>query len=138
MTLIRRERFGLDVPDIWRRMFENDLQGGWLRLEEFADGDDIVVRSEIPGVDPERDVELTVDDGVLRITARREERSEQKDKDGFRSEFRYGTFVRSVTLPHGVNEDDVKASYKDGILEIRISGGAAETREAKKIAVTKE
>ena len=138
MTLIRRERFGLDVPDIWRRMFENDLQGGWLRVEEFADGDDFVIRSEIPGIDPERDVELTIDDGVLRISARREERSEHKDKDGFRSEFRYGTFVRSVVLPRGVNEDDVKASYKDGILEIRIAGGGAERRGAKKIAVRKE
>jgi HSP20 family protein len=138
MTLIRKERFGLDVPDIWRRMFENDLQGGWLRVEEFADGDDFVIRSEIPGVDPERDVELTIDDGVLRISARREERSEHKDKDGFRSEFRYGTFERSVVLPRGVNEDDIKASYKDGILEIRISGGGDERREAKKIAVTKE
>ncbi|MGZ6095546.1 MAG: Hsp20/alpha crystallin family protein [Polyangiales bacterium] len=138
MTLIRKERFGLDVPEIWRRMFENDLQGGWLRVEEFVDGDDLVIRSEIPGVDPERDVELTIDDGVLRISARREERSEQKDKNGFRSEFRYGTFVRNVVLPPGVNEDDIKASYKDGILEIRISGGGADKREAKKIAVTKE
>ena len=92
----------------------------------------------IPGIDPERDVELTIDDGVLRISARREERLEHKDKDGFRSEFRYGTFVRSVVLPRGVDEDDIKASYKDGILEIRISGGSAEHREARKIAVTKE
>jgi HSP20 family protein len=138
MTLIHKERFGLDVPDIWRRMFENDVQSGWLRVEEFADGDDFVIRSEIPGIDPERDVELTIDDGVLRISARREERSEHKDKDGFRSEFRYGTFVRSVVLPRGVDEDDIRASYKDGILEIRISGAGANKREAKKITVTKE
>ena len=138
MTLMRRERFGLDVPDIWRRMFENDLEGGgWLRVEEFRDGDEFVVRSELPGVDPERDVELTVTDGVLRISARREERTEHKEKDAYRSEFRYGTFVRSVVLPRGVDEDDIKASYKDGILEIRIPSGAAK-REAKKIAVAKE
>jgi HSP20 family protein len=138
MTLIHKERFGLDMPDIWRRMFDNDIQGGWLRVEEFADGDDFVIRSEIPGIDPERDVELTIEDGVLRIHARREERSEHKENDGFRSEFRYGTFVRNVVLPRGVNEDDIRASYKDGILEIRISGGGAKKREAKKITVTKE
>jgi HSP20 family protein len=137
MTLMRRERFGLDVPEIWRRMFENDLEaGGWLRVEELRDGDTFVVRAELPGIDPERDVELTISDGVLRITAHREERKEQKDKDAVRSEFRYGTFVRNIVLPRGVDEDDIKASYKDGILEIRISGGA-EKREAKKIPVTK-
>ncbi len=138
MTLTRKERVGLDVPDFWRRMVDSDFQGGWLRVEEFADGDDFVIRSEIPGVDPERDLELTIDDGVLRISARREERSEQKDKDGFRSEFRYGTFVRNVVLPRRVSEDDIKATYKDGILEIRISGAGAQTHEAKKISVTKE
>jgi HSP20 family protein len=138
MTLMRRERFGLDVPDIWRRMFESDLEGGgWLRVEEYRDGDEFVVRSELPGVDPERDVELTLTDGVLRINAHREERTEHKEKDGYRSEFRYGSFVRSVVLPRGVDEDDIKASYKDGILEIRISAGAAK-REAKRIAVAKE
>jgi HSP20 family protein len=138
MTLMRRERFGLDVPEIWRRMFENDLEaGGWLRVEELRDGDTFVVRAELPGIDPERDVELTISDGVLRITAHREERKEQKDKDAVRSEFRYGTFVRNIVLPRGVDEDDIKASYKDGILEIRISGGV-EKREAKKIPVSKD
>ena len=137
MTLMRRERFGLDVSDIWRRMFENDLEaGGWLRIEELRDGDDFVVRAELPGIDPERDVDLTIVDGVLRIAARREERKEEKDKDAVRSEFRYGTFVRNIVLPRGVKEDDIKASYKDGILEIRIPGGTAK-REAKKIPVAK-
>jgi HSP20 family protein len=138
MTLMRKERFGLDVPEIWRRMFENDLEnGGWLRVEEFRDGHEFVIRSELPGIDPERDVELTINDGVLRITARREERDEQREKDSFRSEFRYGTFVRSIVLPRGVDEDDIKASYKDGILEIRIPAAAANP-EPKKIAVTKQ
>jgi HSP20 family protein len=137
MTLARRERFGLDIPEIWRRMFESDLDGGgWLRVEEFRDGAEFVVRSELPGIDPDRDVEITVEDGVLRITGRRESRGEQKDKDGFRSEFHYGTFVRSVALPRGVKDDDVKATYKDGILEIRIAAGQ-EQREAQRISVTK-
>jgi HSP20 family protein len=137
MTLMRRERFGLDVPEIWRRMFENDLEaGGWLRVEELREGDAYIVRAELPGIDPERDVELTILDGVLRITARREERKEEKGKDAVRSEFRYGTFVRNIVLPRGVDENDIKASYKDGILEVRISRGA-EQKETKKIPVSK-
>ena len=43
-----------------------------------------------------------------------------KDENSFRSEFRYGTFVRNVVLPPGVEEKDIKAVYQDGILEVRI------------------
>jgi HSP20 family protein len=134
---MRRERFGLDVSEIWRRMFENDLEaGGWLRVEELRDGADYVVRAELPGIDSERDVELTIVDGVLRIAARREERKEEQEGDAIRSEFRYGTFVRNIVLPRGVKEDDIKASYKDGILEIRIPSGS-DNREPKRIPVGK-
>jgi HSP20 family protein len=119
-------------------MFENDLEaGGWLRVEETTDGDDFVVRAELPGIDPEKDVDLTIVDGVLRIAARREERNEQKNRDAVRSEFRYGTFIRNIVLPRGVDEDSIKASYKDGILTVRIPAGNAK-REAKKISVAKE
>ena len=48
------------------------------------------------------------------------EKSERKDKDGYLSEFRYGCFVRNVPLPPGVAGEDIKASYKDGILEVRV------------------
>ena len=139
MTLMRRERAGFDFPELWRKMFDNDLEaGGWLRVEEFRDGDTFVIRAELPGIDPARDVELSVSDGVLRISARREERKEHKGDDGFRTEFRYGTFVRNVVLPPGVHEDDISASYKDGILEVRIPTPREEEPEPKKIPINKE
>ena len=122
MALVRRDRPVTELPDLWRRLFDTDVSG-WLRLEEFRDGDDQVIRAELPGIDPDRDVELTVADGVLHISARREEQSKQKDKESYRSEFRYGAFMRSLALPPGVKEDDIKASYRDGILEIRIPMG---------------
>jgi HSP20 family protein len=137
MALIRREHPLFDFPDVWRRFAEGDLGSGWLRVEEVRDGNDIVVRSELPGIDPERDVELTVEDGVLHIEARREERSESKDKNVYRSEFRYGSFSRNVALPAGVKEDDIKASYKDGILEVRIPVGDEVKSAATKIPVTR-
>lgn len=139
MALMRRERVGVDFPELWRRMFDNDLEaGGWLRVEEFRDGDTLMVRAELPGIDPERDVELSVSDGVLRISARREERKEHKGDDGFRTEFRYGTFVRNVVLPPGVREDDIHASYKDGILEVAIPMPQEREPEPKKIPINKE
>lgn len=91
-----------------------------LRIEEFLEDDVAVIRAELPGIDPEKDVEITVTDGVLHLSARREERAEEKRPDSYRSEFRYGSFERHLRLPEGTTEADVKASYKDGILEVRV------------------
>lgn len=132
-TLIKREHF--DFPDLWRRFLEPDADGSWLRVEEFQDGDTMVVRAEIPGIDPDKDVELTISEGVLRVKAHREQTSEQKSREGYRSEFRYGSFVRSVPLPPGTRDEDVKASYNDGILEIRIPVG--EVKAATKVPITR-
>jgi HSP20 family protein len=137
MALMRRERLGWDWPELWRRFWEPDV-GGWLRVEEYRDGNELVVRAEIPGIDPEKDVEITVSDGLLHISARREERSETRDKAGYRSEFRYGSFERTVALPAGAKESDVKASYRDGILEVRVPVEAeAEKAATVRIPVTR-
>jgi HSP20 family protein len=139
MALARRAGFGFDVPDLFRRLFEGEPElGGWLRAEERREGDDIVVRFEAPGVDPEHDIELTVVDGVLHLRAERQERSEQRDDAGYRTEFRYGSFVRDVALPPGTSEDDIHASYKDGILEVRVPAGKAKKPEAKRIRVSRD
>jgi HSP20 family protein len=134
MALMRREPFDLadwfrfDVPDVFRRMAGSDLQSGWLRVEEYVDEGRLVVRAELPDIDPDTDVELSVADGVLHIRAQREERTEKKDKDAYRSEFRYGSFARNVPLPQGTKEDDITASYKDGVLEIRAPMAAEEEK----------
>ena len=91
-----------------------------LHLEEFLRDGTCVIRAELPGIDPDKDVEISVADGVLSLRAHREERSEDTRPDGYRSEFRYGSFQRTVRLPEGATDKDVKASYKDGILEVRV------------------
>lgn len=90
------------------------------RLEEFVDGNEVVIRAELPGIDPDRDVEVTVSDHSLRLRAERRHETQVDGKDGYRSEFSYGLFERSIPLPAGVSEQDVKASYRDGILEVRV------------------
>lgn len=99
-----------------------------MRMEEFLEEDALVIRAELPGVEPDKDVDITVADGVLTIAAeRREESTEgEKGKDGYRSEFRYGSYRRSLTLPAGATAEDVKATYADGILEVRIPIASAE------------
>ena len=122
MALTTWRRLDLDWPQQWRAWLDFDTeQDRWLRIEEVHEDGELVVRAELPGVDPE-DVEVTVADGMLHISARREDRTEQKDKDKgtYRSEFRYGECNRQLALPRGVDKDAVKADYKDGILEVRI------------------
>jgi HSP20 family protein len=91
-----------------------------IRVDEYRDGDTQVIRAEIPGIDPERDVELTVQDGMLRIHAERRVEEETEDKGYTRHELRYGTMTRTLPLPDRAEASDIRASYKDGILEVRI------------------
>jgi len=105
--------------DVIERLFEGDMGTSAIRVEEMVDGNTLVVRAELPGIDPEKDVEVTVADGVLTIRGERQEKKEHKEKDSYRSEFRYGSFIRRLPLPGGVQQTDVKASYKDGVLEVR-------------------
>ena len=108
-----------DWPDAVRELVESaDLTP--MRVEEFEEDGTLVVRAEMPGLDPEKDVDVSVTDHVLRIRAERREEHKSEDKKSFRSEFRYGSFARTITLPAGASEDDVKATYTDGILEVRV------------------
>ncbi|MCM3688301.1 Hsp20/alpha crystallin family protein [Kocuria rosea] len=119
--LMRRDSF--DMLEPFRRLLEGDPQSGaavsWPRVEEFQDGESMVIRAELPGIDPEQDVELTVVNDTLQLRAQRREQSEHKDKDSYRSEFRYGSFVRTLPLPAGTKDEDITASYSDGVLEVR-------------------
>jgi HSP20 family protein len=106
----------------FRRAFESWDEGRehMIRVEEFEEEGQHVVRADLPGVDPDKDIEVTVSGQTLSISAER--RQEEKTEEGgyVRSEVRYGTFRRSVPLPQGVSQSDVRATYKDGVLEVRV------------------
>ncbi len=97
-----------------------------IRIEDELKEDKYQVHAEIPGVDPAKDVEITVRDGRLTIKA---ERTEMKESNG-RSEFAYGSFERSVMLPAGSDEDAITASYDKGILTVSVP--VAEAKSGKK------
>ncbi len=139
--VVRRTRpidwptFGMPVP--WHRLFDLDDQERWLPVEELRDGDTIVVRAEIPDVDPEKDIDITTDGGVARIHARREQKTKKTEDTGYRTEFRYGEFTREIALPEGVNPEDVTATYKNGILEVRIPNPEKVEKAPTKVPVTR-
>ena len=136
-TLTRRDYRGpfVDFVD-WLESPWTILRSGAgnpIRVEDSVKDGTYVVRAELPGLDPEKDIEVRAAKGVLTITATREEETEDKH----RTEFRYGAFSRRIALPEGVNLDRVRASYDKGILEVVIGlkDTEAET-EAKRIPVT--
>lgn len=87
-----------------------------IKVEDNVTDDQYVLQAEIPGVDPDKDVDVIVRNGMLTIKA---ERSEKKETNGH-SEFSYGSFTRSVTLPDGADEDGIKARYEKGILTVSV------------------
>jgi HSP20 family molecular chaperone IbpA len=102
-----------------------------IRIEDFIEGDHYMIRAELAGIDPEKDVEVTVGGGYLTIRAERHDKTEGKH----RTEFRYGAFSRSLPLPGNANPDDVQATYDHGILTIAVGLKVEKKEETKKIEV---
>jgi HSP20 family molecular chaperone IbpA len=103
--------------------------------ETRRDGDDAIVRLELPGLDFAKDVTVEVDRGQLVVRGeRRDERTEEQDGRSLR-EVRYGSFHRSFTLPAHVKADAVTASYDAGVLSVRIAGAYAGS-QARRIEVS--
>ena len=92
-----------------------------IRVEDYIEDNHYMVRAELAGIDPEKDLEVTVGSGYLTIHAERSDRSEGKH----RSEFRYGSFTRTLALPDTADEDDVTATYHDGILNLSVGRSRA-------------
>ncbi|OBI44232.1 Hsp20/alpha crystallin family protein [Mycobacterium colombiense] len=104
--------------------------------EIVKDGDDAIVRVELPGVDVDQDVNVEVDRGRLVIHGEhRDQRSEEKEGRTLR-EIRYGSFRRSFQLPAHVTGDAITATYDAGVLTVRVAGAYA-GNQAQRIEITK-
>lgn len=96
-------------------------------VDAVAENGNLVIKAELPGMKRE-DVDISFHDGVLTVSGEHKEEHEEENKDSkyLLRERRYGSFRRSMTLPQGVDEDDIKASFKEGVLEVTVEGGASE------------
>jgi HSP20 family protein len=115
-------------------MFGGGLAGsalGWPTLEVKEGDDEVTVTAELPGLS-EKDVELSVHDGVL--TLRGEKKSEHRDKDRGWSERYYGRFERSIALPDGADEAKCEAEFRDGVLTVRMPR-SQEARRGRRIPI---
>jgi HSP20 family protein len=85
----------------------------------YARNGDVVVRMDLPGVDP-KDIKVKFEEGELTVTGERKADKEIKEEGYYRKETAYGTFERHMSLPKGIRETEVKAEYDNGVLEISV------------------
>ena len=131
------------VEDFWRRPFPSLLRperwwpaetGMMMRMpsvDVYEEKDDVVIKAEIPGLSKE-DISVQVTDSTLMIKGEKKREEEIKETDYYCCERSFGAFTRAVDLPCEVKADQVKASFKNGVLEVRMP----KTEEAKKKAIT--
>jgi HSP20 family protein len=89
-------------------------------VESFVENGKIVIRADLPGIDP-KDIDVTMSGDMLTIRGKRERTHEEKSRNYIRREVSYGSFERTVALPKGVDSGQIKAAYKNGVLELTVA-----------------
>lgn len=141
MSLIPRNSL-FDVDNLFERMWggnfpmiENAGSAFTPRVDVHERDKNYEISAELPGVD-KKDLHVTYDDGVLTIEAEtREERKEEKEGKVIRQERRYGKFMRSFNLGHGIKESDIKANFSNGILTLTVPKSMEENAPRREITV---
>src|SRR5258705_371329 len=105
-----------------------DLEGSmWLpQVETFERDGQLIVRADLPGLTKD-DINVDIADDAIEIRGERRQEKEENDEGYYRTERSYGSFYREIPLPAGVNGDDAKASFQNGVLEITITAPARQT-----------
>lgn len=116
--------FAAGVLEPWRRSSVLVERRFMPTVDVFRRGDDLVVRAELPGIDPKKDVKVTLTDEQLSISGERKQTSEVKKEHYYRSESSYGSFERTVPLPEGIDESQIACTYENGVLEVVVHEGA--------------
>jgi HSP20 family protein len=119
------EEWHRSIDDLFGRFmssppFEGTAFGGKGKpaMESFVQNGNLVVRADLPGVDP-KEVNISVTGDVLTVKGeRRHKKEETKEGEFTRQEIAYGSFERSIRLPEGIDADKIKATYDKGVLEI--------------------
>ena len=111
-------------PERWLRAEPMEISAPAVDL--YEDKDEIVVKAELPGMEKD-DIQVNLADQTLIIKGEKKKEEEIREENYYRAERAYGSFLKTVELPMDVHADRVKASFKNGILEIRLP----KTEEAK-------
>lgn len=145
MALIRKSLFDTEWPSLfntrpgfsWPENLTEMFSDVSIRVEEFEENGTHVIRAEAPGINPDKDVDLSISEGRVHLTVRRSKEEHSKDAKQHRDEFQYGSFTRVLTLPSTASIDKVSAHYENGVLEVRIPLDGAK-QKAQQIPITKK
>ncbi len=119
------------LQDEMNKMFDRFFRGGdfpdfgmesgsWIPPIDLSEtGDKVTVKTEIPGIDP-KEIDISIQDNTLIIKGEKKAEKEEKDKNYYRMERRYGSFSRSISLPASVDVNKITAECKNGVLEINL------------------
>lgn len=118
------------------RRYEPTMAGGMLKptLDLSATEKEYAITVEIPGVD-EKDVKLELANDTLTIRGEKSQEKEEKDKNYYRMERSYGSFQRVLSLPDDVDQDSIKAKFKNGVLKVTMHRKALPHSDVKRIEV---
>ncbi len=103
-----------------------------LAVDMVENKDDFIVKASVPGINP-NDLDISYTDGTLTIKGEIKEDKDFKEDQFHLRERRYGSFIRSITLPNQIRGDEIEASYQDGVVTLRLP--KAEEVKPKRIAI---
>jgi HSP20 family protein len=118
--------FSTSFPSLFSRFDENV---GIPRIDVHETENEIVATCDIPGIEKKEDIHIDIDQNVLTISGTIQRHHEAKEENMHRQERFFGRFHRSITLPVQVEEDQIKATYKNGVLEVRVPKSKGQTRK---------
>jgi HSP20 family protein len=122
-----------DVEPFWRG---ETGWGGVPAVDIAAKENEYVITAELPSMD-ENNINVKFADGMLTIKGEKKEEKEEKKKDYYLSERRFGSFQRSLQVPDGVDADKIEASFKNGVLTVKLPKTPEAVKQEKKIAIKK-
>jgi len=125
----RRPLLGLTWPEHLREVGFREPA-----IEIFEERDEVVVKAEIPGLKKD-DLDVNISDHYLTIKGEKKQEEEVKKKGYYYSERSYGSFLRTIDLPKEVQTEKARASFKDGVLEVRLPKTEEAKRKEQKIKV---
>jgi len=128
------ERMRREMDRLWDSFFEGrpgrkaEEIGEWLpSLDVSETKNDVVVKAELPGIDP-KDIDISLANDVLTIKGEKRQEKEEKEENYHLVERNYGSFTRAIRLPKDVQSDKISASFKNGVLKVTLP----KSEEAKK------
>jgi HSP20 family protein len=131
---VEREMQGL-MRRFGRLLGESEPFAWRVAADMYREGDSLVIKAEVPGIDPEKDLEISVENNLLYIRGEKSMETEVQSENRYLRERSFGRFERHIALPDGVDPDRVAASYDKGVLTVRVPVPAEPVSVIKRIPI---